>query len=224
MLSRLVFFLLLLANVGYFGWESYQAQSTRPAGPTTQPIASDAPTLTLLSEREEQLLASSAGTDISLAPGESACFSLGPFVTQADLRRAFNVIAPFVERSRQRQTVETRDRGYWVYLPAMPTREEALAVARELAVIGLRDYYVVTSGDEENTLSLGLFREEHNARRRQSALRSLGFEAEMARRSEESINYWLDYAEAADQSPPWERVVASNNGVNRQPVHCFLAQ
>lgn len=215
---RLLCILLLLANIAHYAWRTVKGDVAQDTDTTEVPTG---PPLVLLSEREEALL---TATDVDLsggALGETSCFSLGPFSNQADMRRAFNVMAPYAERSRQRQTVETRDRGYWVYLPAVENREEALQTAQDLAVTGLRDYYVVTVGEQENTISLGLFREEENARRRQSALQTLGFDAQIARRTEETVNYWLDYSRLPESTPPWELVVASNAGVEHRPIPCF---
>lgn len=219
MLIRATVILLLIGNLAYVGWREYHRTGE------FEPVAIDplagTPELVLLREREDAMLAGEmvpSREDLALA---SNCFALGPFSNEADLRRAFNALAPYVASSRERQTVETQDRGFWVYLPAVDTREEALRLARELSAAGLRDYYVVTAGAQENTISLGLFRLEDNARRRLEALRTLGFEATMARRTEESRAYWLDYAATADAQPPWERVVASSPGVARRPIPCF---
>jgi len=218
MVVRSLFFLLLAANIGFYAW---QVVNSTPVRVRPVAVTPDVPQLMLLREREEQLLAS---TDISLgdgALGDTTCFALGPFSTQADLRRAFNGIAPYIEKSRQRQSVQRQDRGFWVYLPAVPSREDALAVARDLSIAGLRDYYVVTAGDEENTVSLGLFRDLANAERRQATLQAIGYDAQLTRRIEESLVYWLDYSRNPDAQPPWERVVASNVNVTHRPIPCF---
>lgn len=221
MILRLLFFLLLLANVVYYGWQTAAGAGDgrdRQAAPALPP---EVPQLVLLEERERELLA----TDTTVPAGEpgdaSNCYTLGPFSNQADLRRAFNAIAPHIARSRQRQSVETEDRGFWVFLPAVASREEALRLARDLNAAGLRDYYVVTAGEEENTISLGLFRQEANAQRRREALAALGFEAQLERRREETVSYWLDYARLPNGEPPWQRIVASANGLEHRPISCF---
>ncbi|MEM9304153.1 MAG: SPOR domain-containing protein [Pseudomonadota bacterium] len=220
MLIRITVFLLLAVNIGLYALQVTRPPAS-PAAPRAAPLPLEVPELVLLREREADLLAGLTTSSTDPTAETSACFALGPFSNQADLRRAFNALAPQVARSRQRQTVETQDRGFWVFLPAVASREEALGVARDLSGAGLRDYYVVTAGPEENTISLGLFRLEDNARRRQEALRSLGFRAELARRTEESRAYWLDYAGLPDVPAPWERIVASNPGVDRRPIPCF---
>ncbi len=212
---RVVFFVLLAGNLGFYAWSL--SQKPRQSASVQLPVADPGvPELQLIREREEQLLVS--GGDLG---GGTGCFALGPFQTQTDLLRAFNAMAPFVAQSRQRQEVQTIDRGFWVYLQAVSTREEALNLARDLSLAGLKDYYVVTAGDRENTVSLGLFREEANALRRQSALLALGFDAQMTRRTEEALVFWLDYRRDETKTAPWERVVASNPSVSQRPIACF---
>ncbi len=217
MIFRLFFFVLLAANIGWYAWTITQQDDA--ATVKTLPELPGQPLL-LLKEREQQLLSGQTVEGGEDGDNET-CYSLGPFTNQADVRKAFNVIAPAVDRTRQRQALQTQDRGFWVYLPAVESREAALMQARELSAMGVRDYYVVTTGDNENTVSLGVFRDEANARRRQSGLERLGFDAKVDRRTEETLFYWLDYAKAAGVEPPWERVVASTPNVDHRPINCF---
>jgi len=192
-----------------------------PSSTTQNQALPQGPRLVMLKEREQQLLARASENEVETSGIDTGCFSIGPFQTQADVRLAFNTLASFVEKSRQRQLNQTQDRGFWVYLPAVETREQALGLARDLAAVGISDYYVVTAGDQENTVSLGLCREEGKARRRQASLNTLGFDARVAQRTEETVVYWLDYSVAFDKIPPWERVVASRTGLDRRQIQCF---
>lgn len=213
MLWRVLLGVLISVNIALFAW--YRFTAPTPPPPQAEP---EVPQLVLLREREAQLLAEQT---VRLGGGElgPGCFSLGPFTNQSDLARAFNVIAPHIARSRQRQSVEMRDRGWWVYLPAVASREMALDQARQLARDGIKDYYVVTTGEDENTVSLGLFGSEANAARRRDALITLGYPAEMELRREETRLYWLDYAEQQGSDVPWESVAGSD--LEHRPIPCF---
>lgn len=212
---RVLVFALLAANLGYCAWSLSQPSKPVVEAPPPSP---EVKPLVLIREREEQLLRE--GGDLGSGM-DSDCYALGPFQTQADVRRVANAMATTVAQSRQRQQMQTLDRGFWVYLPAVSTREDALNLARELSAAGLKDYYVVTAGDRENTVSLGLFKEETNAVRRQAALQALGFDAQITRRREEALVYYFDYRRAEGVVPPWERVVASNSSVTHRPIPCF---
>ena len=212
---KLLFFTVLALNIGYYAVRGMNAEPPEREISITAP---GVPKLVLIREREEDLLS----TEGDLGNGSSTgCYAIGPFRTQSDLRVAFNQLAPVIKRSRQRQEVRNIDRGYWVYLPAMQSRIDALNVARELSQIGLQDYYVVTAGTNENTISMGLYRDEENARKRQGALVRLGYEAQMSRRLEETLVYWLDYRENEPDDTRWRQIIAGRQNIDRKPVPCF---
>jgi hypothetical protein len=156
------------------------------------------PKLVLLSEQEPA--SESNAAELAAAPESIAdlrndtCASIGPFATQADMRGAINALTPLVNRVQYREAHATETRGYWVYLPAMSSREQALAIARQLSAKGVRDYYVVTAGDQQNTISLGLFRDRGNAEKRRNEVAALGFSPDLVTRTEELPVYWIDFA------------------------------
>src|SRR6185295_6561166 len=90
--------------------------------------------------------------------------------TQADMRAALNSLTPMVTRVQYREAHATETRGYWVYLPATSSREQALAIA------------------------LGLFRDKGNAEKRRAEVAALGFTPELVTRTEELPVYWVDFA------------------------------
>ena len=222
MLSRALIALLLTMNLGVALWLWLR--------PVPEPVESqvrmdgETPSLVLLSEEESE-----PGSTETLAEPDSppeptpgmdrlACVEIGPFLTQADLRRAMNAFTPSAERLQFRETRALASRGYWVYLPAQGSRDAALAAARELSGKGLRDYYVVTAGERENTISLGLFRELANAQQRHDQVRAMGFDAQLQPRSDEIPNYWIDLA--VEASFDWRSRIAGYTGVTGAPIIC----
>lgn len=193
MFVRVLFLLLLTLNIGSAMWLLFGDRSSPP------PPAHDAgvPLLVLLAEQDR---GGDPSAELALEPqsitrsADEICLALGPFPSQADMRGAAGALAPLAARIRHRETRTTEARGNWVYLPAFATREEALAAARDLAGKGVRDYYVVTAGDQQNTVSLGLFRDQGNAERRRAQINALGFQAQMTVRTEDRPLYWVDIA------------------------------
>jgi hypothetical protein len=220
MLARALVLSLLLMNLGVAVW-----WWLRPAPVESRPPASEpgVPTLALLSEVESAGLIADApervGTPDPVGgnPGQR-CLRIGPFLTQADLRRAIGALTPAVDRIQFRESRVLTNRGFWVYLPAQETREAALATARELSARGLRDYYVVTAGDRENTISLGLFRDRPNAETRQRDVQGLGFAPQLQERQEETPNYWIELAAAQDLD--WRARLGGYAGVDAQTIEC----
>ena len=221
MLARALLLSLLLMNLGVAAW-----WGLRTPPPEVRPPATDAgvPALRLLSETEAPdtgLVSADAEAVGQPAPAGAPaqqCLQIGPFLTQADLRRAMGALTPAVARIQFRENRVLTNRGFWVFLPAQGTREAALAAARELAAQGLRDYYVVTAGDQENTISLGLFRDRANAEARQREVQGLGFAPELQERTEEIPNYWIELAAAPGLD--WRARLGGYAGVDARPLPC----
>ena len=221
MFVRALFLLLLAANLGAASWLVFA-----PNTQATQAPASDAgvPRLVLLSERDH----GEAAQELSAAPesradqGNDECHSIGTFPTQADVRSAITALTPLTRRIQFREAHATQARGYWVYLPAFTTREQALTAARQLSSKGVRDYYVVTAGDQQNTISLGLFRDQGNAERRRAEIAALGFTPQSIARTEELPVYWLDFATDRTHPLDWRtKLGAGAAALKEQPIACF---
>lgn len=220
MFLRVLFLLLLAMNVGVASWLYFSPPpAEREVAATDFGIAR----LELLAERERPGDAASA--ELTEAPPASdapdQCRSIGPFATQADMRAAMNKLTPRVRRIQYREARTTQPRGYWVFIPAMASREQALGVARQLSTRGVRDYYVVTAGDQQNTISLGLFREQANAERRRTEIAALGFSPQLLQRTEDLPVYWVDFAEDPQRPVAWRAQMPDLVDLKEQPVACF---
>lgn len=221
MLARALIALLLMMNLTLALWLWWRS----PVEPASRPItANSASSLVLLSEEASTLDATLAAAEPDGPPeptpalDQLECVEIGPFLTQADLRRAMSVFSVGADRIQYRETRANANRGYWVFLPAQRSRDEALARARELSAKGVRDYYVVTAGARENTISLGLFQDQSNAQSRHEAVRALGFDAQLQPRTDEIPNYWIDLAVVSGYD--WLARLGSFNGVNGSPITC----
>lgn len=220
MFVRVLFLLLLALNIGGACWLVFAKKPVDAASATDPGV----PKLQLLSERDGGGPLQSAEL---AGPAETAaerandhCRTIGPFPTQADLRAAMNALTPMTKRIQFHETRTTQTRGHWVYLPAMPTREQALATARSLSAKGVRDYYVVTAGDQQNTISLGLFREPANAEKRRAEITALGFSPQVNTRTEDTPQYWIDAAVAAGDEFDW-RPLARGSDLREERIDCF---
>jgi hypothetical protein len=223
MASRILFLLLLAANIGVAAWIVLAPPDTTPAMPMAD--AGVAP-LMLLSEREDAAGSANAA-ELSSAPETLAqarddrCLSIGAFPTQSDMRRALNTLTPHVKRIQFHETRAQQTRGFQVFLPAPSTREQALDVARQLYAKGVRDYYVVTAGDQQNTISLGLFKDRGNAQRRQAEISALGFGAAIAERTETLPAYWIDFALPRESTLRWQDRLPDLLQIAEREIPCF---
>jgi len=220
MFIRVLFMLLLALNIGGASWLLFANRPQSEEAPATDP---GVPRLELLAERDN---AEGDHAELASAPESPAdllndqCRRYGPFQTQADTRAAMNALTPLTKRIRMREEHATQTRGYWVYLPAMPSREQALATARTLSAKGVRDYYVVTAGDQQNTISLGLFRDQGNAERRRAEIAGLGLNPKVNARTEDLPVYWLDFALAGTEPDDLASRVANAGEARMQVAKC----
>lgn len=238
MFLRLLFVLLIALNIAVGAWlllgqDDVHGRSAADTG---------VPQLRLLSESPLPHAASTSApaTSASIAnaaPAVSApvppvaptpappprqtsytCMALGPFATPVDLRNARNVLSNQAARMRSRQEQTTQTTGWWVYLPGGGSRDKALELGRRLAAANVGEYFIVSSGDQPNTISLGLFKDPANARRRRDQVAAAGFPAQMTERTESVPEYWLDVVVADNGHADWRSRL---HGVGSHSTGCF---
>lgn len=219
MMLRLLFVLLSTLNIAVAAWVWLGQPYAVGASP-----ASDAgvATLRLLSELPPPAPAVVTATPVRSNPDTSSglrCLALGPFTTPQDMRNARQLLAAQTTRTRARQELVTRSSSWWVYLPPAANRAQALASARRLASRHISDYFVVSSGDRPNSVSLGVFKEPANANRRRDEVVAAGFPARMEERVERTPEYWLDLVIAAGARLDWSAVPA--HAIRAHSIGCF---
>lgn len=217
MILRALVVLLACMNLGVAAWWMFRSAS-RPVAPP--PVDAGVAGLVLLREAEPPPApdAIEMGAVPVPVPVRPACLTVGPFATPADLRAAMSALTPLAASLQYRETQATALRGYRVFLPAAATREAALATARGLAAHGVNDYYVVTAGDQENTVSLGQFRDLANAEARRDAIAALGFAPVLEPRTEQAAQWWIDLA--AEPGLDWRGATGAPDGVSATEVPC----
>ncbi|WHZ19651.1 MAG: hypothetical protein OJF55_001800 [Rhodanobacteraceae bacterium] len=217
MFVRLLFLLLLALNLGAAAWLLFGRAPVESLPPPTNP---GVPELRLLSETPRA--ARPAGASTTAEPRErDACTTLGPFMTAVDMRAAVQALSPRVARIQYREESLRRSHGYWVYLPAAASREAALDEARALAAKGIHDYYVVTAGDSQNTISLGLFNDQSNAQNRLAQLQQMGFQAKIEQRVDTEPAYWVDYAVPEGTAFDWQTWLPGRGDLRSRSIDCF---
>lgn len=223
MFLRLLFVLLSALNIAVGAWLLLGQPYARGGRPSDPGITE----LRLLSELPEP--APTASTSATVAVRATAtplrnlsysCLALGPFATPQDLRNARQALAAQATRMRSRQEQASQTSGWWVYLPAAGSRAQALEQARQLGAHQVGDYFVVSSGDQSNTISLGLFKDPANARKRRDEVVAAGFPARMSERSESVPEYWLDLVVADSSRFDWRSRVRVS-GVESHSTGCF---
>lgn len=182
---RLIFLLLLAANLGFFAWMRFLA-APDPAV-DRQPLARqiEPDKLRIVSARE---LAQAPPAPAAKAkpkpappppapptePAPLACLEWGSF-SPADATRAAQRLEPLALGARLAQYRGEETAGWWVHLPPQGSRAAALRKASELKKLGVQDYFVVQDDERLRwSLSLGVFRTEDAAKAHLESLRAKG--------------------------------------------------
>ncbi|WP_233843630.1 SPOR domain-containing protein [Dyella sp. 2HG41-7] len=240
MVLRLLFVLLIALNIAVGAWlllgqnEAHRSFANDPGVPKLKLLSELPPPATTVahaasstpsaatSASSPAVAASNALTPAS--PNANAlsytCMALGPFATQEDLRIVRNELGAQTLRMRARQEQITESRGWWVYLPPSPSHAAALAQARQLGARNIQDYFVVGSGDNQNTVSLGLFKDPANARKRRDDIVAAGFPAQMSERTETVPEYWLDLIPLDSKHFDWRSRI-HDPGIGSHSTGCF---
>lgn len=200
--------ILLLAclNIGAALWWGLQPASP----PRPVPQAEGVPRLALLAEVPE----------LPPVPAErvGTCLSLGPFTDVNVMRDAMAKLTPAVARIQMRELPASQLTGYRVYLPPAANREAAMETTRQLVDRGIRDYYLVSAGEQRNAISLGMFRDLGNAERRRDELRAAGFAPQLEPRKEDGLQWWIDFE--AETAFDWRQWLPADTGLEAQSRPC----
>jgi hypothetical protein len=158
------------------------AGARAPAPTTTAAVAGTAP--------------AAPATDATTASPAQQCFSFGPFASRGAAASAAAKLKPLVLQltTSEQAGAATPPRGWRVYLPPLPSLEQAQAVAQRIEAAGFDDFLVVRDGAEANSIALGRYRNEGGARKRADALIAAGFAAQTAALGEPgaATGVWLD--------------------------------
>ena len=199
---RVLFLLLVLANVAFFGWARLVAPGGAGADPA--PLGRQIAPEKLRVVRPEDLARLPAGKTIIATTPPSAstppapplkCLEWGPF-GPAEAARAEAALAPLALGERLAQRKGEEPAAWWVFIPPAGNgnaRQAALRKAGELKKLGVNDYFIVQEeGSNRWSVSLGVFRSEEAAQARLAALRDLGVRsARVGPRETQLPKIWL---------------------------------
>ena len=219
---RLLFLFLVLMNGLIYLWYNFYQQPVHAASVT---MNSSAPKLVLLSEQammdEKSADADTPLTtraDVKKSQTGKQCYTLGPFMTNESVASASEKLM-LSGRPFEKSVSEKKEQiGYWVFMPPMKTRDEAVNKAEELRLLGDTQFYVVQQPAEyENAVSLGVFRSKANAKRRFLQLKNFGYEVKLEGRYRQNPVYWLNYSEQENSK---ELNTDNFIGAQRLPTAC----
>ena len=122
----------------------------------------------------------------------ASCFTFGPLPEE---RQAQGLMDWFRSRgagTQIRHTDEQRRQLFWIYLAPQESKESAMAMMKELKTRGINDYRLISRGNLENAISLGLFSSQSAVNKRLGELKNKGYKPIVVPYSNLDQIYWLD--------------------------------
>lgn len=185
---RTLFFALLAANLGLFGW----AMLTPVAPPMASSPPPEVPRLRLAREVTPASAATgTSGAAATTAVSGAACRSIGPFATEEESSRAAGAFKEGGYDARQRTEESRVTEGFWVSLPAQRNAAAETRVLSRLSRAGITDASVMAETDARR-ISVGLFSERERADGRAAELRRLGLVPDVTERLRIGTSWWID--------------------------------
>jgi len=224
---RHLVYLLLVANLVYFGWNLFQDGTATVSTRELPPLPASARPLVTLHELEQRTDAAATeqenkGFDaltMTQPPGAgttAACQALGPFHADAELRAVAGKFGELGLEPRQRIAEDRKEDGYWVYLPAME-RAKALQIAQQLDELNDHEYYI----GRDNFMSLGTFEVISRAELRLRQVQDMGLDAILEPRYTTQDAYWLEFSDRDAATPVLEEVMGANPGLQLLTQPCL---
>ena len=202
---RILFLLLVAANLALFAWSNYYAvtDSAADAEPLRRQVnpasirllaGPELAGLPTLKPKPAAEAAPSAAAD-AVRPGPAvagSCVEWGGF-SVAETPRAEQALVPLALGTRLSQRRSEEKAGWWVFIPPQGNRAAAQKKTAELKSLGVDDYFVLQDdGNMRWAVSLGVFSSEDAAKARLEALRAKGVRsAQTGERGAQVAKIWF---------------------------------
>ncbi len=196
---RLLLIMLVLVNLGFFGYHRFLNETTDTSAQITAlQISPEKISPIVLSA--SSAVAATAPAVAPVTPLQTACVEWGAF-GGADVARADGALAALALPADAVQRRVTDIDGYWVHMPAFKTKAEVDRKLGELKALGVTDFFVVQdAGLWRNAVSLGLYKSEDAATAELERLRKIGVRSALVTRREKflkQVSYFVREPSAA---------------------------
>lgn len=203
---RLFLMFLVVLNLLFAAWQYWQPAVPEVNG-SVLPVGIER--LVLLSERQDVAVdeegvagelsdAMPVVVEPEVKKPARVCYTLGPFRDEEKVEQTKSAITEYVDDLTIRKREQSEQHRFWVYVAPQKSREMAVNVSKQLAKKKIKDYYIIRSGEKNNGISLGHFKEKKHADRRVKKLSKLGFDVKMEVIYQNFLVYWLDYSAKAE--------------------------
>jgi hypothetical protein len=177
-----------------------EAPSAPPKAATAAPAPLPEPVVVAPPPKETVVAAATT-------PGNAAagsCTTIGPFRELSQAATAAATLRAAGFEPEQRVAEGDIWIGYWVYIQAIPSMEQANQILAKVRESGITDSYVIPNSDSGTLVSLGVFSEISGVSRRRDEVRALGFEPHVVDRTRRATVYWVEVTLRDDQAVDFE--------------------
>ena len=199
---RVLFLLLLLANLLFFSWARWVAPPSAVAGHAV-PSAREPGQIRLIRElpADTRSAASSEDTRQEIASGP-ACVSIGPFAERLEAELAGARLTELGFAWTLREATDSLRVGQWLRVAVQATASDAANPVAALQDQVIVDTVVMNDADGDLVVSLGVFAEPERAAEAASKARSAGFRPIATDRYADARVHWLDVDREANAGLP----------------------
>lgn len=199
---RLLFLILLLLNLIYFGWHHYQLNGDMENFSASDPgleklvllyeanLQTDTTVKSIQMPATEQANELAKGSGQQFTGDDSACYEIGPFNKKEDAQQLLELMKPNVKQVKLYDKSKMLTK-FWVFLPSKESLQAARKIVNELASKGIKDYQILTILGKKNAISLGLYKERKLAELQVQHIKSIGYSPEIRVIERKVLQYWL---------------------------------
>jgi len=183
---RLILVSLLIINLAYLGYQFTQPVKVVPEKSIDVAVASGAAPIRLLTEVSAKPKTNRAPSGKS----QPLCWAVGPYPVELDAKHLYaRMLAMDITAKVKPQSVVIKEE-FWVYLPPLANRKQAMRKLRELQKRKV-DSFVITEGELENGISLGLFGKQESVDRLLEKLKQKNIQASVKPLKRTRNQYWV---------------------------------
>ena len=222
---RAAVIVLVMANLAYFAWGSWQASQVGywlPREDLAYPLLFGE-RLVLRAELEGAESVATPLQDVPVSVTDAhQCLSVGPFGNKSDVVQWQQRLLSHGVSSELRAEHSREHKDYWVHIPPLPSTDQAMRLLRELQAQRI-DSLVITQGDLANGISLGLYPHREKAESVSRRLRDFGYKVAVQPLPGVPGQWWLemDAAAEAELGPLfWDQAEQQFSQLQRREITC----
>ena len=227
---RWLVIILLMCNGIYFLWQYYLV----PAATGREAAASQrlelGQQLQLISELPAEEVAATREAAVAVAEEASApvveepavCLMIGPFKEEVTGKQVVSRLAALDIYPKITSISVSGKPNYWVHIPPMTSRKVAIKLLRELQSKNI-DSFLITEGELENGISLGIFSRLESAESVVSERAGQGYDAQVLILPSVRKEQWAIFDEEQTEKfsdALWGSIQGDESGLQRRKNYC----